>query len=159
MPDPTATALRHFDDLAIGETIELGSVTISRDMIIGFARQFDPLPFHLDEGAAKKSLLGGLAASGWQTAALSMRLLDEAWQLGLASRGSAAVSDLKWKKPVLVGDAITGNAAVTALTRTTGTDEGRAALSLDIVNQRGEAVMTLTLEVRVATRAAAASAA
>ena len=59
-----------FEDRQIGQTTDIGRHTFTRDDIIGFARQFDPQPFHLDEEAAKASLFGGLCASGWQTAAL-----------------------------------------------------------------------------------------
>ncbi|MHB1104272.1 MAG: MaoC/PaaZ C-terminal domain-containing protein, partial [Devosia sp.] len=75
--NPITTNRRHFEDLALGEVIGLGQVTVSKEMIIAFASEFDPFPFHLDEAAAKTSLLGGLAASGWQTAALSLRLLTD----------------------------------------------------------------------------------
>src|SRR3569623_345379 len=91
---------RHFEDLAIGETVPLGPVTVSREMIVSFAREFDPFPFHLDEKAAKASLLGGLAASGWQTAALSLRMLGDSFLNTIASMGGLGFSDLKWKKPV-----------------------------------------------------------
>ena len=68
-------------------------------MILDFAREFDPLPFHLDEAAAKASLLGGLASSGWQTAALTLRLLVDSFLNHIASMGGLGFSDLKWKKP------------------------------------------------------------
>ena len=67
--NPITQDRRHYEDLALGETIDLGTTAVSKEMIITFAREFDPFPFHLDEAAAKASLLGGLASSGWQTAA------------------------------------------------------------------------------------------
>ena len=78
MTNPVTRDRRHFEDLYVGEVIDLGHTTVSKEMIITFAREFDPLPFHLDENAAKKSLLGGLASSGWQTGALSLRILTVA---------------------------------------------------------------------------------
>src|SRR5690606_35917545 len=75
MTNPVTQDRRHFEDLAVGEVIDLGRTTVSKEMITTFAREFDPFPFHLDEEAAKASLLGGLASSGWQTGALSLRML------------------------------------------------------------------------------------
>lgn len=155
MTAPAQSALRHFEDLVVGETVALGRVTVSRDMIVTYARQFDPLPFHLDEAAAKASLLGGLAASGWQTAALTLRLLDDAWQSHVASLGSSAVANLKWKKPVLVGDTITGTATISRLAPEG--EAGLATLTLAVVNQRGADIMSLDLDIRVARRDRAAA--
>src|SRR5207247_156773 len=76
---------RHYEDLALGEVVDLGSTTVTKEMIVSFAREFDPFPFHLDEEAAKASLLGGLASSGWQTAALSLRMLAESFLNTIAS--------------------------------------------------------------------------
>jgi acyl dehydratase len=67
MTNPITADRRHFEDLSIGETIPLGPRRVSKADIIAFATEFDPFPFHLDEKAARASLLGGLAASGWQT--------------------------------------------------------------------------------------------
>ena len=65
----------YFEDLAVGQTFGTGTVTVESDMIKAFAAEFDPQPFHLDEDAARASLFGGLVASGWHTAALTMKLL------------------------------------------------------------------------------------
>ena len=62
--NPVTADRRHFEDLALGERIELAAITVTKEMIIEFATEFDPFPFHLDEDAARKSLLGGLASSG-----------------------------------------------------------------------------------------------
>src|SRR4029450_12499954 len=113
--NPITANRRHFEDLAVGEVIDLGRTTVSKDMIVSFAREFDPFPFHLDEAAAKASLLGGLASSGWQTAALTLKMLGDRFLNTVASMGGLGFSDLKWKKPVMVGDTITGTATVAAL--------------------------------------------
>jgi acyl dehydratase len=147
---------RHFEDLVVGEAIALGTVTVTKDMIISFAREFDPFPFHLDESAARASLLGGLAASGWQTASLSQRLLVEAFLGKTTSMGSFGFKDLKWKQPVMVGDSITGTAAIASLRRSESKpDRGIGVIDLDIRNQRGEPVMTLSLTVLFGARSAA----
>ena len=122
-------------------------------MIFAWAKEFDPLPFHLDEEAAKKSLLGGLAASGWQTGALTLRLLGDGFLNGIAAAGGLGFSDLKWKKPVMVGDTISPTATVASLRRSAHhPDRGIMTLDLVVKNQRGEEVMTMTLANLVETR-------
>ncbi|HEY0920287.1 MaoC family dehydratase [Devosia sp.] len=147
MPNNPVTAdRRHFEDLAVGEVIALGRITVTKEMIFTFAREFDPFPFHLDERAAKASLLGGLAASGWQTAGLSLRMLADAFLTTIASMGGLGFSDLKWKRPVMVGDSIGGTVTISALRRSRGHPErGIVTLDFDIRNQRAEPVMSMRL--------------
>src|SRR5690606_38085435 len=110
------------------------------------AEEFDPFPFHLDEAAAKASLLGGLAASGWQTAGLSLRMLADAFLVTIDSLGGLGFSDLKWKKPVMAGDSIGGTVTISGLRRSRGHPErGIVTLDFDISNQRGEPVMSMRL--------------
>lgn len=144
--NPITADRRHYEDLAVGEAIDLGHVTVSKQMIISYAEEFDPFPFHLDEAAAEASLLGGLASSGWQTAALSLRMLGDAFLTKIASMGGLGFSNLKWKKPVMVGDTIGGRATIAALRRSRSHPErGIVTIDFDIRNQRGEQVMTMTL--------------
>ena len=144
--NPITQDRRHYEDLAVGETIDLGTKAVSKEMIITFAREFDPFPFHLDEAAAKASLLGGLASSGWQTAALTLKMLGDRFLTRIASMGGLGFSDLKWKKPVMVGDSISGTATVAALRRSRSHPErGIVTLDMDIRNQKGEPVMTMRL--------------
>src|SRR5205085_11744640 len=99
-----------------------------------------------DEDAARASLLGGLASSGWQTAALSLRMLGDSFLNTIASMGGLGFSDLKWKKPVMVGDSIGGTATIASLRRSRHHPErGIVQLDFDMRNQKGEAVMTMTL--------------
>jgi acyl dehydratase len=144
--NPVTANRRHFEDLRLGETIDLGTTTVTRDMIVTFAREFDPFPFHLDEEAANASLLGGLASSGWQTAALTLRMLGDRFLNTIASMGGLGFSDLKWKKPVMVGDTIAGTATIGGLRRSRHHPErGIVTIDLDVRNQRGEPVMTMRL--------------
>ena len=144
--NPVTANRRHYEDLAIGEIIDLGTTTVTKDMIVTFAREFDPFPFHLDEEAAKASLLGGLASSGWQTAALTLRMLGDHFLNTIASMGGLGFSDLKWKKPVMVGDQIAGTATIAALRRSRHHPErGIVTIDLDVRNQHGEPVMTMRL--------------
>jgi acyl dehydratase len=151
--NPITADRRHFEDLVVGETVNLGSTLVSKQMILEFAREFDPLPFHLDEEAAKRSLLGGLAASGWQTAALTLRLLGDAFLNKIASAGGLGFSDLKWKKPVMKGDTIRAQATVAELRRSRHHPQwGIVSIDLDVRNQKGEPVMSMRLANLVETR-------
>jgi len=144
--NPVTASRRHFEDLVVGETVSLGPVTVTRDMILAFATEFDPLPFHLDEAAARKSLLGGLAASGWQTAGLSLKMLTDAFLSQIASAGGLGFSELKWRRPVLKGDTISGTATISELRRSASHPQwGIATISFDMRNQRGQTVMTMKL--------------
>lgn len=144
--NPITADRRHFEDLALGEVVGLGRTTVTKEMITSFAREFDPFPFHLDEEAAKKSLLGGLAASGWQTAALTLRLVTDAFLTQIAAAGSLGFSDLKWKRPVMKNDTITGTARIIELRRSHSHPQwGVLKLELDMRNQRNEPVMSMKL--------------
>jgi acyl dehydratase len=107
----------YFEDRPIGEITDFGSHTFGRDEIIAFARAFDPQPFHLDEAAAKASLFGGLCASGWHTSAIFIRELityrkfartkpPEPGERQPVYGPSPGFRDLRWPKPVFVGDTI-----------------------------------------------------
>ncbi|GLQ56060.1 MaoC family dehydratase [Devosia nitrariae] len=146
MTNPVTKDLRHFEDLEVGEVTDLGKVTVTKDMIVSFAREFDPFPFHLDEKAAKESLLGGLASSGWQTGALSLRMLVESFLGNIASAGGLGFKNLKWKNPVMVGDTIGGTVTIAELRRSHHHPEwGIITLDFDVKNQKGQPVMTMRL--------------
>jgi len=151
--NPITADRRHFEDLALGEVIGLGQITVTKEMIVSFAREFDPFPFHLDEEVAKKSLLGGLASSGWQTAALTLRLLTDAFLNQIASAGGLGFSDLKWKRPVMKNDSITGSATIIELRRSQHHPQwGVLTIEIDIHNQRNQPVMSMKLANLVETR-------
>ena len=130
----------------MGEVIDLGRTTVSKEMIITFAREFDPFPFHLDEAAAKASLLGGLASSGWQTGALSLRMLVDSFLSKVASCGGLGFRDLKWKNPVMVGDTIGGTVTIAELRRSSSHPQwGIVTMDFDIRNQKQKPVMSMRL--------------
>ncbi len=159
MTNPVTKDRRHFEDLAVGEVIELGHTRVSKDMIITFAREFDPFPFHLDETAAKASLLGGLASSGWQTGALSLRMLVDAFLSRIASCGGLGFTDLKWRNPVMVDDTISGTVRIADLRRSASHPQwGIVTLDFDIRNQDDKPVMTMRLANLVECRNAEAAA-
>ncbi len=133
-----------FEDLTEGASLDLGSKTVTAEEIVGFASEFDPQPMHMDEAAGKASILGGLSASGWHTCAIFMRMLCDAFLLDSTSQGSPGIDHVKWKKPVLAGDTLTGR--VTVLGKRTSKSRpqlGFVAMRAELANQRGEAVFEL----------------
>jgi acyl dehydratase len=104
--------LLHFEDYAAGQVIDLGSYAVTAAEIREFASEFDPLPFHLDEAAARASLLGGLAASGWHVCSMLMRMIADSWLNKSASMGSNGVSEVKWLKPVFAGETLSGRVTI-----------------------------------------------
>ena len=90
----------HYEDFAEGASHTFGPRTMTRDEIVAYAREFDSQPMHLDEEAAKKSLLGGLAASGWHTCCFMFRMLYDNLISRTASMGSPGIEETKWLKPV-----------------------------------------------------------
>ena len=96
--------LLHFEDFPVGEVLEFGNYTVTAEEIVEFAREFDPQPFHIDEEAAKASLLGGLSASGWHVCAIIMRMMVDGYYGRTASMGSTGIDEMKWLKPVRPGD-------------------------------------------------------
>ncbi len=117
------TATLYFEDFHQGQAFALGPHTVSREAIIAFAREFDPQPFHLDDVAAKASVLGGLAASGWHSTAMLMRLMCDACLSRSAILGSSGMDEVKWLAPVLVDDMLTGTFTITS-TRTSASRPG-----------------------------------
>jgi acyl dehydratase len=93
----------YLDDLSVGLRFRSGSFLIDEQQMIDFARQFDPQPFHLDAERAKQSIFGGLVASGWFTASVSMRLLLEALPLATGTIGLGGET-MQWPNPVKAGD-------------------------------------------------------
>jgi acyl dehydratase len=147
--------MRFFEDVAVGQRRELGSFTFTAEAIKSFAVQFDPQRFHLDEEEGRKSLFGGLAASGWHVGSVCMKLLvadgqrqaREALARGaeIATWGpSPGFRELRWIKPVLAGDTISFASEVTSLR----SSESRPAWGIlearnSGTNQRGELVFSI----------------
>jgi acyl dehydratase len=136
--------MRYWDDFRVGETFDLGSVTIDGDEMVRFAEQFDPQPFHVDPIAAKDTPFGGLIASGWFTGALYMRLYVDAVLSGAASQGSPGLSELRWLAPVRAGDVLTGRLTVLDMApSSTKTSRGTVFMRGELVRD-GEPVVTMT---------------
>lgn len=94
------------EDLAVGQTFGSGRLQIDAEDIKRFATDFDPQPFHLDEQAARETIFRGLAASGWHTAALTMRLLVESEFNPAGGLVGASMDELRWPRPVRPGDGL-----------------------------------------------------
>ena len=134
---------RWFDDYREGDVFEVGSYAMETDAIITFAQEFDPQVFHVDPVAAADTVYGGLIASGWHTAAATMRLL--AGTLGESSMGSTGGSDLRWTAPVRPGDVLSLRITVLETRPSTKRDDrGTVVCRNETLNQHGEVVMTFT---------------
>ncbi len=135
--------MRYFEDFAPGQVLELGSRTISRESMLAFAREFDPQPFHLDDEAARRSIYGGLLASGWHTGSLMMRILCDGLLNDTASLGSPGIDELRWLKPVRPGDTLSVRMTVLeALPSRSKPDRGLIRSLTEMRNQHGEIVLT-----------------
>ena len=97
----------YFEDFKPGSVSEYGPRLVTREEIVAFAAEFDPQPMHLDEEAARGSMLGGLAASGWHTCCLLMRMAADGFILNSASMGAPGVDEVKWLRPLRPGTRIT----------------------------------------------------
>jgi acyl dehydratase len=144
--------LLYLDDIAAGQRFTSGSLTVDAEAIKAFARQFDPQPFHLDEAAAADSLFEGLAASGWHTAALTMRLLTEGGA-PIAGGVIGAGGEIAWPRPTRPGDVLTVVSEVIEVKPSKSRpDRGMVTLRSETRNQNGEAVQVLTAKLVVPRR-------
>lgn len=133
-----------WEDFRPGETIEFGSKRVTRDEILEFAGEFDPQPFHLDEEAARNSILGGLCASGWHSCAMLMRMLCDEFILDAASLGAPGVDEVRWKKPVYVDDVLSvKRTCVDRRASKSRPEMGLTRFSYEVFNQKHEVVMTM----------------
>ncbi len=134
---------QYFEDFEPGQVLELGSVDVSEEEILEFARRYDPQPFHVDAEAAKGSVFGGLIASGWHTGALWMRLYVDA-MLGASAQGSPGIEELRWLAPVRPGDTLLGRLTVLDATPSERRpDRGTIRIRGEMVNQDGVTVLSM----------------
>jgi acyl dehydratase len=135
---------RYLEDLQVGEVWTSETVTIEADDVIDFGRKFDPQPFHTDADAARSSPFGGLIASGWHLASLSMRLCVKARLFGETPIVGVGADELRWLQPVRPGDTVhVRRELVEIQTNPEKPKRGVAKARLDMINQRGEVVMRL----------------
>lgn len=132
---------RYFEDYREGETHDLGTRIVDEAEIIAFAEKYDPLPFHTDKAAAAASPYGGLTSSGWLTALVMMRMLNEGFICIETSLGSPGIEKLEWLLPVRPGDALSGRVEVNAVRASRSRPEmGFVTNTATLANQHGETV-------------------
>ena len=142
----------YFEDFLVGQVFEQGGYTIGKDDAVAFAREYDPQYFHTDEQAAKASLFGRLVVSGWQTAAISMRLKAMSG-MGQAAGGliGLGLEKVKWPKAVIPGDTLRVRIEVTEVRPSASKPEyGVVSYRMDTFNQDDALVMTALTSVLVA---------
>ncbi|MEW2068958.1 MaoC family dehydratase [Streptomyces sp. NPDC007346] len=133
--------MRHFEHFRVGSTYELGTTRLTSEDIIGYARVWDPMPFHLDPEAAARSPFGGLVASGWHTGAVVMGQFVRALLAGSACQGSYGMDEVRFLRPVRPGDDVRGRATVEeAAPHPRRPDTGTVRFVVEADNQRGEAL-------------------
>jgi acyl dehydratase len=142
----------YLDDLSVGDRFEAGPITVSAEDIKRFAREYDPQAFHLDEEAAKSTMFHGLVASGWHTAALTMRLLTSG---GMPFPGGVigAGGELDWPRPVRPGDSLSVDSEILEIIPSRSRkDRGFVKMRTKTLNQNGEVVQILVAKLVVSTR-------
>jgi acyl dehydratase len=139
-----ADVIRYFEDYTPGLTIDCGSFTVDEAEIIGFARQYDPQPFHVDPEAALQGPFGGIIASGWHTTSLMMRQVVERYLSAESSLGAAGIDEIRWPRPVRPGDTLRVTAIILDARRSQSKpDRGIIRSRMELTNQDGETAMTL----------------
>ncbi|WP_064695854.1 MaoC family dehydratase [Rhizobium aegyptiacum] len=130
-----------FEDFQPGRRFTLGPKLVRTQEIVEFATEFDPQPMHLDEAAGRDSILGGLAASGWHTSSMLMRMMADSYILNALCEGAPGIDLMEWRKPVLAGDTLGGHSTVLeARPMRSRPGMGIVKFRHAVENQRGELV-------------------
>jgi acyl dehydratase len=135
---------RYFEDLKAGDRFKSGTYKVTEEQIISFAREFDPQPFHLDATVARQTMFESLIASGWHTAAITMRLFVQALNFAEGAIG-LGVDELRWPTAVKADDVLQVETEIVDL-RVSQSKPSHGVVRLRNVttNQRGETVQTMT---------------
>jgi acyl dehydratase len=134
----------YWEDFPVGKVTEFGSTKVTAEDIVRFASEFDPQPFHLDDEAGKKSLFGGLCASGWHTCSMAMRMMCDAYLLESSSLGSPGLENIRWIKPVRPGDVLRVRLVILeARTLESKPNVGLLRNRWELINQNNEDVMQM----------------
>lgn len=146
-------AERYLEDFAVGQTFGSGRLRIEKGRIKTFAAEFDPQPFHLDEAAARDTIFQGLAASGWHTAAMTMRLLVESELRPAGGIVGAGFDEFRWPRPVRPGDELRVESEVLEVRPSKSRpDQGLIKVRTTTLNQNGEPVQVLVANLIVPRR-------
>jgi acyl dehydratase len=144
---------RYLEDFTVGQTFGSGRARIDAERIKAFASEFDPQPFHLDDEAARTSIFQGLAASGWHTAALTMRLLVESELRPAGGLIGAGFDEFRWPRPVRPGDELRVESEVLEVRPSKSRPgQGLVKVRMTTLNQNGEAVQILIANIVVPRR-------
>jgi acyl dehydratase len=136
---------RWFEDYVPGQVHEFGEMRVDEHEVLSFGRRFDPQPFHTDPQAAGATEYGGLIASGWHTAALMMRMYSDHYLSHVATLVSPGVDELRWLLPVRPGDVLSLRVTVVEARRSRSRpDRGIVRSAVEVLNQRGEPVLTVS---------------
>ena len=143
---------RYFEDLKTGERFKSSTYKVSEEQIISFAREFDPQPFHLDAVVARQTMFEGLIASGWHTAAITMRLFVQTLNFAEGAIG-LGVDELRWPQAVQPGDVLQVETEIVELRESRSKpSHGIIRLRNITTNQRGEIVQTMSASALVLRR-------
>jgi len=153
-----STQPRYLDDFRVGDRVETDAFTVTRDLIRSFAEQYDPQPMHLDEAAARGTVFGELVGSGWQTLAVTMRLLVDARLLGGTPIVGAEFRDMRFHAPMRPGDTLHASAEVMAIRPSKSRpDRGFMDVKVTTKNALGATLVTQSWSLVLPTRSAAPS--
>lgn len=148
---------RWFEDYLPGTVHELGTVTVDEAEVLEFARRFDPQPIHTDPGFAARGPFGGIIASGWHTCSLMMQRYAVDYLSPASSLASPGMDELRWLQPVRPGDALAVRVTIeSARASDSKPDRGVVRSLIEVLNQRGEPVMTMRAVNMIARRPAGA---
>ena len=138
--------MEYFEELAIGNGDSFGEYEVTREEVTEFAGQYDPQPIHADPDAVATSMFDGLVASGWHTAAMTMRLLVDGWLDDSRALGALGVDALRWPEPVRPGDRLSVATEIRE-TEPFDAERGRVAVEVTTTTQRGDTVLSMTAQV------------
>jgi len=154
-----ARAKRHYEDIVVGAPYEYGAYPVTKEEIFAFAHAYDPQPHHIDEEAAKLSLVKGLCASGWHSCAMFMRLFYDGMLADAASMGGPAIDQVKWLKPVRPGHVLKARSTcVEKRVMRSRPGVGICKMQHEMFNQDDELLMTMENAFFIAVRNPSAAA-
>jgi len=152
MPETPKKPGLYLEDISVGDRFSGGAIAVTPETIKAFAREFDPQPFHTDEAAAKDTFFRGLAASGWHTAAMTMRLLAE-FGPKVAGGLIGGSCEVAWPQPTRPGDVLHVECEILSVTPSRSKPErGSVLMRSETKNQRGEVLQVLTVKLVVPRR-------
>jgi acyl dehydratase len=144
---------QYFEDFTVGQVAEYGDMLVTAEEIKDFAAQFDPQPMHLDEEAAKATMVGGLCASGWHTCAMMMRIIADGFLLNSSSMGAPGVEEIRWMAPVRPGERLRVRRTILEKREPNSRpDFGFVRCKFEVLNGAGTVVMQVTVPLMMGRR-------